>query len=388
MRKTNTWWWRTLLVGGLGIGSVAVSAQEPARKGWVGRQVDKFLRDTLPPSRPRFLVYPTLAYAPETSLELGVSSLFLYHAKNNVAQNRLSEVNTFVFFTLRSQYGLALDNNLYGDADRWLLLGRIRFQRFPLLYYGIGPENSGREPAEVDATYLQVRQRVLGKIIPNLFGGLGVDFQRLSRVSFNQPDSDAYAVPPGAGGTSNLGLGPALVFDNRHNPLNVREGLYVELAALKYSPRWGSNFNFQQFLFDVRSYRPVGANRRQVLASQIYGSYTTGSTVPFHHLSLMGGEMLQRGFYAGRYRDQAYLAGQVEFRMLPFPFSKRFGGAVFASAGAVAPTPGELAWKNVQPTGGLGLRYLLFPKKDVFLRFDAGFTREGPGFYIFTGEAF
>jgi hypothetical protein len=38
--------------------------------------------------------------------------------------------------------------------------------------------------------------------------------------------------------------------------------------------------------------------------------------------------------------------------------------------------------------GGIGARYFLFRKKDIFLRFDLAFTREGSGFYIFTGEAF
>jgi hypothetical protein len=31
---------------------------------------------------------------------------------------------------------------------------------------------------------------------------------------------------------------------------------------------------------------------------------------------------------------------------------------------------------------------LMFPKKDIFSRFDVAFTREGSGIYIFIGEAF
>ena len=47
------------------------------------------------------------------------------------------------------------------------------------------------------------------------------------------------------------------------------------------------------------------------------------------------------GYSTGRYRDKAYLASQVEYRWLPFPFSKRFGGVAFLAAGAVAPRAGE-----------------------------------------------
>jgi hypothetical protein len=38
--------------------------------------------------------------------------------------------------------------------------------------------------------------------------------------------------------------------------------------------------------------------------------------------------------------------------------------------------------------GGLGLRYLLFPNKDIFIRFDVAATQEGFGYYFYIGEAF
>ena len=95
-----------------------------------------------------------------------------------------------------------------------------------------------------------------------------------------------------------------------------------------------------------------------------------------------------RGFYTGRYRDKNYIAAQAEYRFLPFDFSKRIGASVFIASGAVAPSIGQFSIRNVLPSGGVGLRYLIFPKKDIFLRFDVGFTKEGPAFYIFSGEAF
>ena len=40
------------------------------------------------------------------------------------------------------------------------------------------------------------------------------------------------------------------------------------------------------------------------------------------------------------------------------------------------------------PAGGAGIRYLLFPEKDIYTRVDVAFTQEGNGIYIFIGEAF
>ncbi|MES2795114.1 MAG: hypothetical protein V4683_04065, partial [Bacteroidota bacterium] len=92
--------------------------------------------------------------------------------------------------------------------------------------------------------------------------------------------------------------------------------------------------------------------------------------------------------YYGRFRDKKLMAAQIEYRFLPFPFSKRFGAAAFLSTGTVFPTFSAFQSDKMLPAGGFGLRYLVFPKKDIFLRFDVGFTKEGPAFYIFNGEAF
>ncbi|WP_019989092.1 BamA/TamA family outer membrane protein [Rudanella lutea] len=351
----------------------------------LGRYLGKFTNDTTAPEKPRFLVYPTATYAPETSLELGVSTLYLYHARGDYKANRLSEINAFTFVTLRGQYGFNIDNALYGHRDRWLFIGRTRLQRFPLLYYGIGPEASPAAPATVDALSIQVRQRALKGIGKNLFAGLQVDYQALSRVSFEQPDRNPFPLPTGARGSANLGLGAGVVYDSRKNALNARRGFFGELAYLDYNPAWGSTFRFQNTNFDLRYYRTINAT--QVLAWQGFGQFMSG-TVPFNQLALLGSETIMRGYYPGRFRDRAYVATQLEYRFLPFPFSKRLGGAVFASVGTVAPTPAQLDVRKLLPAGGAGLRYFLFPKKDIFLRFDVGFTREGPGFYVFTGEAF
>lgn len=375
---------QVLVLAGLLVVGPAL-AQEEKRPSMVRRIFNKLIADSTAPGKPSFRVYPTLAYAPETSVEIGFSSMYLYQAKGDTL-NRLSEITAFTFVTLQAQYGIWLDNAIYGDKDKWFLLGRVRFQRFPLLYYGNGPDTPGDHPAIVDAMYLIARQRLLRKVVPNFFVGPQVDVQHLYNADFQQPrEGQAYPLPLGAEGSTNVGLGLGVVYDNRHNVLNVRKGLFTELGFLSYRKTWGSSENFFGITFDNRLYRPL--NQRNVFAWQVYGSFMSGN-VPFNLKSLLGGDMIMRGYYQGRYRDDQLLATQVEHRWLPFSFSRRIGGTVFASAGMVAPRLGELNFKLVRYTGGVGLRYLLFPKKDIFLRMDMGLTNEGPGFYIMTGEAF
>jgi hypothetical protein len=355
------------------------------RKSLPYRVLHFLFNDTTSAAERSFRAYPTLGYAPETGIELGVSSLWLFRAKGDTL-NRLSEVQAFTFFTFKAQYGLWIDNAIYGDRDKWFFLGRTRIQRFPLLYYGIGHNTPGENPAVVDANYILLRQRVLRKISRNLFLGPEVDYQHLFSATFNQPEEgEHHALPAGSGGTTNLGFGAALVYDDRHNVLNVRKGWFAELSFLGYHPSVASDFQFSSINFDVRAFHPHKKNN--VFAWQVLGNFLTGE-VPFNQMALMGGEMMMRGYYQGRYRDKNMLAAQVEYRILPFSFSKRWGAAVFAGTAAVAPELKAFQLDKTQFAGGAGLRYLLFRKKDIYLRLDVGFTREGPGFYFFTGEAF
>jgi hypothetical protein len=359
-----------------------LSAQRPS---FIKRYINNLVNDTADIREPQFIAYPTLSFSPETSWEIGLSTLYVYYAKKDTT-NRLSEINGFIFYTLRGQYGLLFDHALYSHQNRWSFLGRLKYQNFPLQYYGIGPNTPSEPEATVNTRMLNIKERALKRVARNIFTGVEVDFQQLSKVEFLQKDPTV-AKPPGHEGSANLGFGAGVLYDDRHNVLNVREGAFAELALLHYDKAWGSDYRFTSILSDNRLYKSLSS--RNVLALQAYGQFTMGQP-PFNQLALLGGESLMRGYYTGRFRDRNQLAAQAEFRMLPLKlgFTKRLGAAFFASTGTVFNKFDALALKNFVVAGGAGLRFLLFPKKDIFSRIDLGFTKEGTGVYIFIGEAF
>lgn len=332
-----------------------------------------------------FLIYPTLAYTPETRTEVGLVSLFLFYANNN-QKNRLSEVNTFSFYTAEKQYGIWLEHAIYGDGGKWFFLGKGKFQFFPMKYYGIGITTPEQGYAIVENTNFQFRERVLRKIKGNFYAGAEFDFQKMYNVNFTKTNPLNYDYPTGYQGSSNLGIGLGLVYDNRKNVMNVREGLFAELAFLNYSPLVGSTNSFRSTQIDVRYFRK-GINPKDVLALQVSALSNKGA-VPFNQMAMMGGESMMRGYYFGRYRDNNLLATQAEYRFLPFTFSNRWGAAAFVSGATVAPTAKNLFSSQFKMAGGFGARYLVFKSKDIFVRFDIAFTREGNGYYFFIGEAF
>ena len=377
---------RTLLcISFLLIAATVLQAQE--KKPWfVKRYINSIMFDTAAPGKPKFLIYPTIAYAPETSWEFGASSLLLFHAKQN-PENRLSELQAFSFITLRKQYGLWLENAFYTDKNQWFFLGAAKYQSYPLLYYGIGPDTDSEFQALVEANFLILKERALRKIRGSLYAGAEFEFLNLSRVDFVPSETLTQVdLPLGAEGSTNLSAGVGIIYDDRHNVLNVRDGNFFELAYLHSNTLWGSDYTFSSIISDNRIFRPV-RNGRDVFAAQLLGQFTMGD-VPFNQLALMGGEKLMRGYYLGRHRDRNMIAAQVEYRFLPMKGFERWGGAVFAGTGTVFSREHEFAIKNFKIAGGAGVRFLIFPEKDIYTRFDVAFTKEGPGYYLFIGEAF
>jgi len=375
--------------------SFVSSAQEekPIKKS-IFSYVNRIIKDTVAEEKSQFMMYPTIGYEPETSLEIGFSPLYVYYAKEDI-NNRLSEISGFAFYTLNNQFGASFEHAIYSDKDKWFFLGELEYQRFPLQYYGIRSQLES-VPLEytsiVDGRQIKIKERVLRKIANNFFIGFEADFRSLSKVEFEPAEGEDELnidLPFGSEGTTNLGLGLGLVYDERHNVLNVRDGFFSELSFIQFNPFWKSEVDYYNIVTDTRYYKSFN-NKRNVLAAQLLGEFNFGGDIPFNQLALMGGKNMMRGYFLGRYRDKKLLATQVEYRMLPIDlgFTKRWGATLFSSVGSVFDEFGTIDNYEFKWAIGGGIRFLLFQKKDIYARFDYSFTPDENGFYLTIGEAF
>ncbi len=346
--------------------------------------VSQIVNDTVDSKKPRYLTYPNIGFSPETLWEFGLSGLCVFHYKNDT-NLRLSEIYAFSFYTQMKQLGLWIDHTIYGKKNLFFFLGKIRFQNYPILYYGIGNQIQSENLAVVPSNNYIIRERLLYRISENIFTGLELDYQHLLNPEFNWSSSVPSVLklkPSGSQGSRNLGIGFGLLWDSRHNVLNVRDGYLFEIAGLYYPKIFSKSFPMQTLYIDGRRFFSTATN--QVLALQFLGQFSAGN-IPFNQLSQMGGDMMMRGYYLGKYRDKNYISAQAEYRFLPFNFSKRLGGAVFIGVGSISHT---LTFEHLRWVGGGGLRYLIFPKKDIYTRIDIGLEPKGYGIYFYIGEAF
>jgi outer membrane protein assembly factor BamA len=172
--------------------------------------------------------------------------------------------------------------------------------------------------------------------------------------------------------------------DVRDNTIFPTGGRYYQLALFGAATALGSDFGYAGVRLDLRHYLSPGA--RHVFALRLFGDARSG-TPPFDLLPQLGGDVLLRGYYQGRFRDQVLVAAQGEYRS---PVLWRIGVVAFAEAGQVAPHAGDLAFDGFKASLGGGLRFLLAPREGVNIRADYGwgFDVKSGGFYLAVGEAF
>lgn len=344
-----------LLAGSLAV--VPARAQSPA--------------DSSDDAASSWYAFPTLFYTPETSLGGGGAGGYFFRTDT---EGPPSSLTADVSVTVRGQYQLNLNPELYRDGDRQRLYADIALHEFPDVFYGLGPGTTEVREEDFTSRYVDAVLQAEQRVAPGLRIGLR---GRVREEAITEVETDGRlsgAAVPGAEGGTTLGLGLVVTRDTRDRLFYPHRGTYVTASVVPHSGALGSDFDFTRAVIDARYYVPVG---NHVIGLQGYGEAVSG-TAPFTILPRLGGPRQLRGYREGRFRDDVFAAVQGEWR---FPLWGRFNGAVFAGTGAVAPRLGALGTEGVEVAGGTGLRYRL-NDEGTHLRLDYALGKEGGGLYI------
>ncbi|WP_167856856.1 BamA/TamA family outer membrane protein [Hymenobacter aquaticus] len=346
--------------------------------------------------KPSFLPFPIVFSQPETGIGYGLAVLPVWRFGQDTTV-RKSNARLLAWRTQNNQSLVQLNHNVFTAGERFLVAGELSYYyKFPINYYGFGPNTSRADKSVIEYKVLVYNQRVLRQVRRNLFAGLQYRLTNLRDVHVNQDIAEGTPTerpslllqrPEREYRQNSLvsGLGPTLLYDGRDNILSTFRGNYLELSALFNGAALGSDYRFSRFLLDARHFQPLSKTSKTILATQLLGQFQSGP-VPFRELANLGGDKVLRGYYDGRYRDRQLLAVQAELRR---PLFWRFNGVVFGSLGQVGNTVAELTQNELKATGGAGLRFKYNRRDRLNIRFDYGFGRDGSsGFYFSIGEAF
>jgi hypothetical protein len=325
---------------------------------------------------------PIVFYSPETSLAFGGVLFNLFRTVPEDTSSNFSNVRTAIIFTLRSQILIDIDHDIFTRDENYRITGKFLYAKFPDFFYGIGNQTLDEHEELFNANNFNIKTQFMRKVFENFYVGLVYNYFFLGNVEKEEGGILESEDIIGNNGGKSSGLGLIIQWDTRDFNLNCTRGHFLELATRHYRDYFGSDFAYNIVELEARKFFTLFP--RHVLGMQFIGRFSNRE-VPFNQLSLLGGDKLMRGYYRGRYRDKVLYAAQVEYR---WQFYKRFGMVVFGGLGDVSPEFTSFDFSEVKPSYGLGLRYMILPKRRVNIRLDFGFGKQTQGIYINITEAF
>ncbi len=329
----------------------------------------------------RIIPLPALFYTPETRLGFGALTTGVFNLGDG-STTRNSNVQLLAAYTLERQTILQSSHTIFSRGEKFIFDGELNYFDFPIFYYGIG--NDTNDDFEEDLTYqlVEFRERVVRKVSNNLFVGLQYRFTNLYDLTFN-PEflvDDKPLLESQTG--KNSGLGWAVIYDNRDNVLNATKGAFINMSSFYHQEQFGSDFTYNRYTLDARKYWSL--NDKTVVAAQFFGEFNSSNT-PFREMALLGGDMIMRGYYNGRYRDNQQMALQTEYRR---QLNSWIGFTAFAATGDVATKLNSFDLGDFKWAAGGGIRFMVNKSERANIRIDYGIGDGTSGFYFAFAEAF
>lgn len=334
----------------------------------------------------RILLLPAIGSSPETGFLFGGVVVPQFKMKGSGPGTRSSSVFISVIYTLKKQVLTSILPDIIFPGERWVLNGNYYANYYPDSYWGVGPDTRNSDEIRVLFTEVNLEQSVLHRIYSGFFAGPYLRWSRVGNVKFKNTDGVRITPPnvQGADGSRSAGFGFIIRWDKRNSNMTPIHHHYLEFSVL-FNPSWlGSTAPYTAYKLDARKYFDLQGNGLSVLALQSLFRLTSGNP-PFRDMSMIGGDMINRGYFEGRYRDRNAGQVQAEFRQNVIG---RLGFTVFAGGGQVWNRFSGLELSDFKWTAGGGLRFNLNKEDPTNLRIDYGIGRKTSGFYIQFGEAF
>jgi len=338
---------------------------------------------TIYPSK--IIIAPIISYSPETNLAFGMGNKVLFKMKGSGKETRTSNMPISIQYTLNNQFIIYSGFEIFSPGEKYMLTGNILFKSFPQLYYGIGRDTPESNEEEMEFNQILIEPIFLKRMFSDyLFVGGGIRYNKVYDVKYERDGILENTQVSGNLGSEVLGIELALVYDSRPNLINSSSGWYAEFTYGVYDQSFGSSQSFSLARLDLRKYINLSEKRWEILAFQLI-THFADDRAPLAELAYLGSEEIMRGYYEGRYIDKNIIALQTEYRRR---IKGRLGGVVFLGVGDVAPTISKFTFKNLRPSFGFGLRFLLERRENLNLRFDWGFGNDTNNYYLNVSEAF
>ncbi len=352
--------------------------------------------------RGEFLLAPIPVTSPAigSGLEWAVAYVFSFNKQDKLSPS--SVVGIGGLFTNNGSRALAAGGKLYFKQDKFRLTGAVGGADINADVYGVGKLAGDRDlyvPLNFSGSAFILES--LFRIRKNMYVGPRFQYRNvtmsLNREKLNLPDG--VNPPPSIQEVidelaadlfkqKTVAIAPRFQWDTRDSAYYPHHGILLESGVDLFATGLGSKFTYQYYKTAFNLYASLSS--RQVIAFRGMGCAAAGDHVPVYDLCLFGSSNDLRGYSAGRYQDRRMFATQAEYRLVmpPKKFVGRLGVVAFAGFGGVGHKFSDIAWGDLLPSGGGGLRFRLTKKDHINFRIDYGIGRVGHTVNIGVGEAF
>lgn len=327
---------------------------------------------------------PILTSTPETGVRVGAAVEYFFNAKEKGAEARGSYIHGQFTYSTLGQIEVKATWQVFTKGEKFVYRGGGGFSTYNDRFWGVG-NNTVDEKNYLGQDFSRIffESRTYRLLKNKWYAGLKIDYNDVYNVVSARPLSLQEQNVSGINGSKTLGLGPAILYEGRDFPFSANSGAYAEFYFARNISFKNNPYDFNTWFLDLRKFFPLTPN--STLAFQLSSTHTTGN-VPLRELPRVGGSVLMRGYFTGRFRDKSFTAVQAEYR---FHLWKWIYGAAFGSAGVIDESINQYSTSDLLKAGGLGLRFLMNKKNRMFVRFDyARNSTAGGAYYIRLNEAF
>jgi hypothetical protein len=329
---------------------------------------------------------PVPVYNPQLEFSLGLLAMVTYHPFKEDKVSPPWATVAFGMYTTNKSWLIGLKQEAFWDHDKNRASLAFGLGKFNSQFYGTGSSNDIGMSLPLTSKVFMINPRYTRNLWERLY--LGGQYRLLwNEATFGVPDMpEGVPVPDYLPLTSSLthsGLGVVGEWDSRDNRFSATKGFYVPVNSIVYATALGGDANFADVDLAVNYYHSW-FKRRLILANRGFVRMATSDTPPQLKPAVgMGADL--RGYAAGRYRDNLFMAAQTELRWY---FWWKLGAVAFAGIGTTTEGWGHLTEGTVLPSWGGGLRFLAFEEQRMVVRIDYGHGNEDGQIYFSVSEAF
>ena len=343
-------------------------------------------------AKANFSVVPNIGYSLTTGLLADISGNVGFYTTADHAHQNLSDLDEDLNFDSKAQKLALLRGEIWGRANDYKFVVDVRWEKFPENTYGIGTFTTDATQNHINFNYERTYITYYKKLIPDNYLGLGYMLDYHYGISeegtFNHTVSDfkTYGEPDHS---ISSGLAFSYLFDNRKNPINPKNGGYINFTFRENAGFMGSSSNWSALKLDMRRYLKLSPTSNNVLAFWSILWFTQGN-VPYLDLPGTAEDMFNntgRGYVQDRFIGKKMLYVESEYR---YGITKNglLGGVIFANAQSLSEYQTN-TFKAVAPAVGAGLRVKFNKHSDTNVSIDYGYGFRGSqGVFLNLGEVF